>query len=411
MDELTLALLFILISIPFVKYNTISLFTLFYGTTVIYFISVFIGYYIHATFLPHTVIMDLRETTDVTKYIFLFIILHLSLFHWLSIKLKFVTPINIADFTKLEKLRNISAILMLLMMVASTLKLGNVIFSEQKHDIMDNLGSFYNAKVIFQLFLFSALLLTKRPPKSLWLLVVIGVIFDLFIGFRYTLVFSAIIYFIVKFYGHVISGRNIFYGGLVFILFFVFFASFGNIRTELRLFDFQAILVKMSSITWWAYNFTHFEPMHIFAIFNETINADFSCSSLDIIGTSFIVSFLPFSGYFIELHTFHDCFVPKIFSGFENISSNPWAEFYSFYGLLGVFFLIWFVSFFLMTSQLLLKKNNLFILIFVITLLAIFMGYFQRSDFVILFFSIKRIFMGIIPVFLLSKVKFQWRNK
>jgi hypothetical protein len=322
-----------------------------------------------------------------------------------------VKPIVINNFDKLAKIRNISAMLMILMMITSILKLGSVIFSDQKHDIMDNLGSFYNAKVIFQLFLFTALLFTKRPPKILWFLIGIGVMFDLFIGFRYTLVFSAIIYFIVKFYGHVISGKKIFYGGLIFFILFVFFASFGNIRTELRLFDFQGIMIKMSSITWWAYNFTHFEPMHIFAIFNETINANISCSALNVLGSSFVVSFVPFSGNFIDLYTFHDCFVPKIFSGFEDISSNPWAEFYSFYGLLGIVFLIWFIGLFLTISQVLLKKNNLFILLFLITLLGIFLGYFQRSDFVILFFSIKRIFMGIIPVYLLSRVKFQWRNR
>jgi len=411
MDGLTLTILFLFISMPIIRYNTISLFTIFYCTTVIYFISVFIGYYIHASFLPHTIIMDLRETTDLAKYIFLFIIFHISIFHWLSIKLSLVKPINITHSPKLDKIKNISAILMVVMIIASTIKLGNVIFSEQKHDIMDNLGTFYNAKVIFQLFLFSALLLIKGDNKVYWVLIIIGIIFDLFIGFRYTLVFSAIIYFIIRFYGYKISGRKILYGSMVFALFFVFFASFGNIRTELRLFDFQGILVKMSSITWWAYNFTHFEPMHIFAIFNETLNASFSCSPVDILGTSFVVSFIPFSSFFIELNTFHDCFVPKIFSGFENISSNPWAEFYSFFGMLGVVFLIWFLGSFLMVSQVLLKKKSLFTLIFMITLLGIFFGYFQRSDFVILFFSIKRIFMGIIPVFLLTLVKFQWRKK
>jgi hypothetical protein len=297
---------------------------------------------------------------------------------------------------------------MLLMMVLAIIKLGNTIFSEQKLDIMDNLGTFYNAKIIFQLFLFSLLLLDKTTSKLFWLLIIIGLVFDLFIGFRYTLVFSAIIYFIIKFYGHVISGKKIFYGGIAFIFLFVFFASFGNIRTELRLFDFQAIFVKMSSVTWWAYNFTHFEPMHIFAILDEAIKVNLTCEPLDVLGSSFVVSFLPFGSYFFDLKTYHDCFQPVIFSAFEQISSNPWAEFYSFYGFLGILFLIWFIGVLLTICQLLLNKKNIFILLFTITLLAIFLGYFQRSDFVILMFSVKRITMGILPLILLSKIKYQW---
>jgi hypothetical protein len=389
------------------SFKKITLFLLLYGTTFIYFIPIFIGHYVYMNF-DNTGVTIINETIHPYLYtLTTLILLSMSLFHILAYY-NFKTTIEFKDKIKMKKVEYLLIYISIIIQALVIIDLGDTIFSEDKHDIMDKLSSLYNMKIAFELILLAVVVSFKTINKYHLTILIFLFAFDLFIGFRYSLIQAVGIFLIVRFYNKRFTWKNIAVASPLLILMFSFFSIFGNLRTELRLFDFETIINKTSSFDWWLYSFTHFEPMSIFGIFNETVSSGIQCNAFDILGTTLVSSLVPFSGRFINYETFHDCFQPMLFPGFESIASNPWGEAYSFGSTTGVFLFLFLFLFFTLLASYILENGKDLLKLYFVVLLGIIVIYFQRSDINFLFFSMKRLLMAFIFIYFVLKVKFNY---
>jgi hypothetical protein len=233
---------------------------------------------------------------------------------------------------------------------------------------------------------------------------------DLYLGFRNTILFAGIIVIIIFFYNKTYGVKKFFKYLAIFFVIFLLFSAYGNLRTEIRLFNINGIILKISSEEWWLYNLVCFEPMHIFGVLNQTVANKLECSGLDIYGTSLISSLIPLNMSLTKYYTFHDCFQPILFPEFPYIASNIWAEFYSYFNIFGIFFISLILGIILLVNTFLLDKGNIYIKLFSIVFLSLTLLYIQREEFNLLLFSFKKVVMGVFIFYLISQsTKIKWK--
>lgn len=403
----------------FLILNRFTFFTLFFSSSTIYFFPMLVGFYIEKRFEGSSVLY-VKNNINEDVYIFgCLYFLILSFFHFLSLRIskKRIKTVNAEVH---HKIILTSVVLAAIFQSVILLKIIGQTDASKLH-LMEVTAAFINVKVFFQLFAvvcIAILVNSKERVKNLKILFLILLflhLIDIYIGYRYTSIYALCALSLIIFYNRKFSLKFALKGVFFGILFVLVFSAIGNLRNELRVFDFITISSKVSSVTWWLWGLMNMEPVFQFNILNKTIGTGLTCNAAEQLASQFTSVFVPFAKYIISYSTFHDCFVPIISPKFEQIASNPWAQFYSYSGFSGMLVFTVALNFLFLFLVLLAVGKSEFWKIFSVVLLSIMAIYLQRSEVFLIIVSTYRIIIGLAIVYiaaeLISTKTIKKRNK
>jgi len=228
-------------------------------------------------------------------------------------------------------------------LAGTILTAGTDLLLANKQEMMSHLTKFHilmtMASIIGGVFCFIS---HRRIPFFFFFFVLL---FDVFIGFRSSI---AIFFLSIATIWLFDKGRQPLIKtflrhwkqGLVVIICVLSFFMYKQIYSAVKLHDINRIVDKLSNTETYTQAFLAGEPFTTQAILNEIIKIDFQVDANYLVGNIYQV--IPFSNRFLgETMSFNAKFQPYLFSEISyGMASNWWAEWYSLYGWIGIFFAV-----------------------------------------------------------------------
>lgn len=385
----------------FLALNRASVYSLLFVTGVIYFSPLFFGVYVEKQFLEEGV-KYIYHPIDYKTYLYSsFIFLCMAGFHVISF-FSFRRGVIIDN----EKRLKVILLVSLAIAWSAEVKLLIDIWGEvgsDKHHLMKVMAPLTNVKVFFQvlaLFSFSVLVKQRGLSKSSTVVVTLFCIiplfvFDLYVGYRYSLVYGCGVLFFVFFYNRKYSFWLVLKSLPVLAFLILVLSGIGNLRNEIRTFDIAGVLEKVTDIQWWVWGILNMEPVFQFHILEGTIRTGLECDFYKEVLQPIFAVLIPFYTSFGEYSTFKQCYVPEISPHFENMASNIWAQAYSYGGPLFSYVISFFVLLMFYAFGLLISIRLFFTQAVGVVLLAILSVYLHRSEFTLVIFSVSRIVLAL----------------
>jgi len=257
-----------------------------------------------------------------------------------------------------KSITTIPVILGLLGFILALLTSGNDLLLSNKHDVMEATNRWHIIWITGASI--GALLSFVHAKWKLFLICFALLLFDLYIGFRYTIAITTISIFVLWLSEKgnqrlVFDNWKICITGLICSMFFFVYKF---IYTAIKLGDWSFVFHSLKNPQFYVTTITHSEPFTTQLILNEVLKEDFNVGMGNLSGIIYqFILFAPELG--AETIKFAYMFQPKLFPSVDfGMASNVWAHIWSSGGWLFLIAFIVFYVFILFVGSYLLRLPN-----------------------------------------------------